>query len=281
MQTKLIQAGEYQIAIRYRGQGPNVICLHATGHGGRDFDLLAERLENAFSFIALDWPGHGDSPSIDKPASAELYTDILAAVIQTLALDNYFILGNSIGGSVAIQHAITYPNKIEGLILCNSGGLTPVNWITKWYCKNMSKRFAKAAKGDNSFPAWYARYYRNKILTEPAAQWRREEIVAAGPKAASVMAEAWGSFAQPEADIRHLVPKLSTPVLYAWGKKDKVLRWSWARKAALKAADFQVQLFNASHSAFLECPDEFDSVFTTFCQHHHKIDNQPINQTSL
>lgn len=264
MQTELIQADEYQIAIRSRGHGPKVICLHATGHSGRDFDQLAERLENEFSFIALDWPGQGDSPSIDKPASARLYTEILAAVIKVLALDSYFILGNSVGGSVAIQHAITYPNHVEGIILCNSAGLSPVNWITQWYCNNMSKRFSKAAKGDSSFPAWYDRYYRKKILTEPAAQWRREEIVAAGPKVASVMAEAWSSFAQPEADIRHLVPTLSTPVLYAWGKKDKVLRWSWAKKAALRAADFQVHLFNASHSAFLEQPDEFDSVFIHF-----------------
>jgi pimeloyl-ACP methyl ester carboxylesterase len=259
------------LAVRCHGFGPPVLCLHATGHGARDFDRLAARMGGAFEFIALDWPGHGDSGPDREPASAARYAEILAAAIDALHLDTFLILGNSIGGAAAITYAAAHPHRISGLVLCDTGGLVAVNWIVRLLSRRLQRRFERGAAGDPAFPRWFTRYYR-RILPEAAAAWRREEIVAAAHRTAPGLAEAWASFAQPEADIRHLVPRLTMPVLYAWGRRDNTLRWSWVKKAALTAPHATVALFDAGHSAFLEQPEAFDTAFAAFAR---EIVSQP------
>ena len=81
---------------------------------------------------------------------------------------------------------------------------------------------------------------------------------------ASVLAEAWRSFASAEADVRALVPKVTAPILYTWARHDALVAWSRCRGAALKASRSEVLLFDAGHAAFLEQPEAFDAAFRRF-----------------
>ena len=60
--VQILEACGLPLVVRRSGTGPVIVCLHATGHGARDFDRLARRLGGDFTFIALDWPGQGESP---------------------------------------------------------------------------------------------------------------------------------------------------------------------------------------------------------------------------
>jgi 4,5:9,10-diseco-3-hydroxy-5,9,17-trioxoandrosta-1(10),2-diene-4-oate hydrolase len=102
------------------------------------------------------------------------------------------------------------------------------------------------------------------LLPREDAAWRREEIVAAGIRSAPVLAEAWRSFAAPDADIRSLLRRLTMPVLFAWGLRDRALRWAWVRPAAIKTPRGEVVLFDAGHAPFLERPDMFDAALLRF-----------------
>lgn len=252
-----------RLALRRSGTGPTVVCLHATGHGARDFDRLAGRLGGRFAFIALDWPGQGDSPREPAPASADRYAVLAAGVLDALDLKEVLLLGNSIGGAAAILCAANRPDRVRGLVLCNSGGLIPSNPFIRLFCRHMARRFEKGASGDAGFPAWFGRYYQ-QVLPRPEAAWRREEIVAGGEKAAPVLDEAWRSFAEPGADIRHVLRGLRIPILFAWGLRDRILPWFLVRGLARRTPGARIALFDAGHAAFLETPDAFDAAFLEF-----------------
>src|SRR5579864_8866039 len=68
-----IDAGGTRLAAMRRGNGKPVLCLHAIGHGARDFEPLANLVGDAFEIIALDWPGQGLSPADDKTPTAVRY----------------------------------------------------------------------------------------------------------------------------------------------------------------------------------------------------------------
>jgi pimeloyl-ACP methyl ester carboxylesterase len=252
------------IAVRRSGKGPAILCLHATGHGARDFDGLALRMGGRAEFIAVDFPGHGDSPGGVHPASAARYAEIVAGAVEALGLKRYVIMGNSIGGAAAIIHAATHPEKVRALVLCNPGGLQPVNLIARFYCRSMAKLFARGEHKDPHFARDFRRYYEKTVLPARSAAWRREEIIAQGYLAARALREAWESFARPEADIRRLTPIIKAPVLYAWAKGDAAIAWSRCRKAALAAADASVEMFPGGHASFLEAPDAFDAALGRF-----------------
>ena len=261
--VQILEACGLPLVVRRSGTGPVIVCLHATGHGARDFDRLAQRLGSDFTFIALDWPGQGESPREAAPASAERYAALAGDVLEALDLRDVILLGNSIGGAAAILCAANRPDRVRGLVLCNSGGLIPSNPFIRMFCRHMARRFEKGASGDAGFPAWFGRYYQ-QVLPRPEAAWRREEIVAGGEKAAPVLAEAWRSFAEPEADIRPVLRGLRIPILFAWGLRDRILPWFLVRGLARRTPGARIALFDAGHAAFLETPEAFDAAFMDF-----------------
>src|ERR1700761_1741245 len=106
------------------GEGPVVVLLHATLHDRHDFDAIMPVLQRDHRVIAVDWPGHGDSPSPNQPPSAALYADVLADVVAALDLPPAAFVGNSVGGFAAARLAITDPQRVSRLVLVNTGGFT-------------------------------------------------------------------------------------------------------------------------------------------------------------
>ena len=68
------RAGE--VAYSDTGEGPVVVLLHATLHDRHDFDAILPSLCRDHRVIAVDWPGHGDSPAPSQPPSAPLFADV-------------------------------------------------------------------------------------------------------------------------------------------------------------------------------------------------------------
>lgn len=262
--TSTIRLDDTELAVRRFGGGPPILCLHAIGHGARDFDRLAKRLGGSYHFIAIDWPGQGDSPAESPPPSARHYAAIVRHLIAALDLRDVLILGNSIGGAAAILTAAAEPERIRGLVLCSPGGLIRSNPLVKLYCRWQARFFAGGAAGDAGFPAAFRRYYEQKILPAPAATWRREEIIAAAYDVAPLLERAWLGFAAPDADVLKEAEQVRCPVLYAWAKDDKVNNWRFSKRGAMRVPDHRVELLPGGHAPFLEAPDEFDAAFVRF-----------------
>src|SRR5580693_10345033 len=91
------------------GSGPVLLCLHAIGHGARDFEDLSRRLSSQYRVIALDFPNHGNSGVDSRAASGVRYTEILSQFIERLKLESVVLLGNSIGGAVSIRYSGWHP----------------------------------------------------------------------------------------------------------------------------------------------------------------------------
>ncbi len=263
-EVRFVDALGVRLAYRRQGVGPSVVCLHATGHGARDFDRFAAHMAEGFDVIALDWPGQGESGADAEPASAGRYAALLEAAADALGLQRFILIGNSIGGAAAIRYAAAHPERVRGAVLCDPGGLQPVNWIARAVCGFYATKFEQGAAGDPRFGAWFRRYYERSVLRGAESAWRREEIIAGGYGAAPVLAEAWRSFAQSDADIRALTPKLAMPVLYAWARHDALVAWGRSAQAAKRAPHYELALFDAAHAAFLEQPDAFEARFRAF-----------------
>ena len=82
--------------------------------------------------IAPDLPGHGDSdkPRIDYSLGA--HANVLRDLMIALGIERATIVGQSLGGGVAMQLAYQHPQRCERLVLVSSGGLGPeVSWMLR------------------------------------------------------------------------------------------------------------------------------------------------------
>ena len=259
-----------RIAFARRGAGRPVLCLHALAHGGRDFEGFAQRMEGqGFEVAALDWPGHGSSEPDPVPGTVDAarFATVLERAIPAIwpGGEAPTVIGNSIGGAAVLHLAARRPELVSSLVLCNSGGLYPINLLARMIMGHMVRFFRAGERGDPGFAARYARYYRGLLREKPAFA-QRARIVAAGYEMAPILRAGWENFRRPDADIRHLLPKIRARVLFAWAKQDRLLAWGRAKPAAKRLPQYDLCLLKGGHTAFLEDPDAFASTFTQFAR---------------
>lgn len=253
------------LAFDDEGAGPPVVCLHAIGHGARDFARLRERLRGRHRVVALDWPGQGGSAADSHPAGGARYADLLEGFLTAARVERPVLVGNSIGGAVAIRYAAAHPDAVRGLVLENPGGLAPTSDVAaRAALAGMARFFAAGARGAPWFPAAFAAYYRLCVLQRAAARPQRRRIVAAAYELAPVLAEAWRSFAAPDADVRALAPCVGCPVLFAWARRDQFVSLGRSRAGIGRFPDARLETFPAGHAPHLETPEEFEASVERF-----------------
>jgi pimeloyl-ACP methyl ester carboxylesterase len=95
------------VALAYSraGSGPPLVLLHGIGHRRQAWDAVLGRLTPHRDVIAVDLPGHGESPPLDtvgRSAIAALAED-LTGFLDQLGLDRPHVAGNSLGGRLALE----------------------------------------------------------------------------------------------------------------------------------------------------------------------------------
>lgn len=100
---------------------PAMLCIHGGAAHGHWFDFVAPGFTPDYHVRALDLRGHGDSEPVDPPAYtyAQYATDIDKAV-QALDLRDFVLMGHSMGGTVSLLYAATYPGRVKKLIVIDS-----------------------------------------------------------------------------------------------------------------------------------------------------------------
>jgi pimeloyl-ACP methyl ester carboxylesterase len=96
-----------RLAYSRGGRGQPLVLLHGQGLSRRSWDPVFDLLAGEFDVIAVDLPGHGDSPrQPDRAASAPAdQARAVAELLDELGLDSVHVAGNSVGGWVALELA--------------------------------------------------------------------------------------------------------------------------------------------------------------------------------
>lgn len=107
---------------------PPMVLVHGGRDHARNWDWVAIRLRTQYHIIAPDLRGHGDSQwAVGGSYSVADYTLDLAQLIDALQLPPLILIGHSLGGSVALQYAATYPERVYKVVAIE--GLGPPPWL--------------------------------------------------------------------------------------------------------------------------------------------------------
>ena len=106
-----------------QGIGDPVILIHGLAASYHDWDyLIPELITAGFDSCALDLLGHGDSygPSrLDDYTIQNVYSHLLYCIDTLFPREPAFLIGHSLGGYLALIHAIRYPQRVKGIVLVN------------------------------------------------------------------------------------------------------------------------------------------------------------------
>ena len=102
------------------GQGDPLLLIHGLGSSSQDWELQITRFVNHFQVITVDLRGHGKSPKPPGPYSMPLFAEDVAGLLGNLGHSSVHMLGISLGGMVAFQLALDYPELVQSLVVVNS-----------------------------------------------------------------------------------------------------------------------------------------------------------------
>jgi pimeloyl-ACP methyl ester carboxylesterase len=213
------------LAFTRRGSGAPLVLLHGIGSARQAWDPVLDRLAERFDVIAVDLPGHGESPLL--PSDVEPRPDAIAAAVAAF-LDSQgvttpHVAGNSLGGWVALELAAIRP--VRSLTLLSPAGLwhngTPLyNRIslrtTRWLAKHLT---APACR--------LVRYRAGRVLILGQTHGRPSQISATYARnAVLAMANAPGfdaTMKATEPSRYRAGPSIDVPVTVSFGSRDRLL----------------------------------------------------------
>ena len=100
------------------GRGANVVLIHAFQMDLREWDDVAARLRRKRRVVRYDVRGHGRSQVLDPLPSA---VEDLRALLDELQISHAALVGSSMGSTIALDFALTYPGRVDWVLLLSPG----------------------------------------------------------------------------------------------------------------------------------------------------------------
>ena len=241
------------------GEGPPLVLVHGVATSRSIWRHVVPGLAERHLVATPDMPGFGDSPPIGRgfvlEEVADTLTDALAALPAPVDL-----LGNSLGGAVAIVLAERRPDLVRRLILAAPAGLAPHRAPIPAIAGRVSATVVAARR--RVAPPLLGRPAARRVLlygllTDPAAASAEEaRAIVAASRGAKRVAAAIAVVAA--ADLRPRLAALPVPVSFLWGDRDHLFPVSGLEdlRALVPGAPAEV-IAGAGHVPQLDRPAEF------------------------
>src|SRR5439155_24474052 len=121
--NRLVMHGR-EVAYRLEGDGPLIVLVHGMVGSAATWNRVVPALTERFPVLAFDLPGYGSSAKpVDGDYSLGSFASVVRDLMMSLGLERGTIVGQSLGGGVAMQFAYQFPSRCERLVRVGSGGL--------------------------------------------------------------------------------------------------------------------------------------------------------------
>ena len=121
--SQQIELHGHPVTYRRAGEGPVVVLIHGITSSSRTWRSVMPALARHHTVLAPDLLGHGRSAKPRGDYSLGAYASGVRDLLVALEIPRATIVGHSLGVGVAMQFAYQFPDRIERLVLVDSGGL--------------------------------------------------------------------------------------------------------------------------------------------------------------
>jgi len=246
------------------GEGPPIILLHGTGASLHTWDLWTKKLKENYRVLRITLPGFGLSgPRLDKRYEIKDYVDFIDNFVELVGIEKFYLVGNSLGGSIAWLYSSFHDEKIKKLILINSSGFEMVeipfvikiarNKFLNFLVKKTSAKFLikKSLKEV---------YYDDKLISKSIIDRYYKLNLREGNRQAFID-RALTNYV----DYTSRLKKIKSPTLILWGENDEWINVKFAQKFKSMIRDSRVSIMShTGHIPMEEKPYESLKIVQDF-----------------
>lgn len=276
MKSRAIRLNGDRVVYRVAGKGPVLLLVHGMAGSAETWRHVMPDLARRFRVVAPDLLGQGES---DKPRgdySLGAHANLLRDLLDVLGHRRATIVGQSLGGGVAMQFAYQFPERCERLVLVDSGGL---GREVTFYLRMLSVPGVESV-----FPLLCTPRLRE--TGNQAAIW----LGRAGVRPSAATQEIWRSYAsladpesrraffrslrdvidfsgQAVSALGRLYRAARLPTMIVWGAQDPFIPVSHAITAHNAIPGSRLEIFDGvGHYPHCEAPERFVDVLVDFVE---------------
>jgi pimeloyl-ACP methyl ester carboxylesterase len=252
------------------GEGEPILFVHGISGSWQNWLENLPHFGAGHRAIALDLPGFGASPmpswQIDIPAYGRLIHDFC----EKLGIEGATLVGNSMGGFIAVEAVTASPERFTRLVLVSAAGI-----INTW---NPEERAVIVAWAWKTFGPHFARRGR-QIVSRPRAREivfgsfiryprrLREDLLFEQIVGGLEQADGFGDalHAVIRHDIRERLGTIEMPTMIVWGQSDRVIPMAAALSYHRRIPHSRLEIFERTgHVPQLERPARFNALLDEF-----------------
>lgn len=243
---------------------PTLVFLHGSGPGASGYSNFHMNYpffaELGFHVLVPDYLGYGLSDKPDDIAyTSTLHTEVLHELLAKKQVRRAVLIGNSLGGAIAFQYALTHPAQVASLVVMGPGGVEePALWAGQMPGLVTMGAVIQGRKTDRESFRELLRHIvaspetiTDTVIDSRLPIWKAQPLAVFSSMKVEVFAER--------------LAELAMPVLCLWGAKDNFLPVRHALVVAELIKDVRVVISSRSgHWFMLEEPDYFNKEVQYF-----------------
>jgi pimeloyl-ACP methyl ester carboxylesterase len=243
-----------KIKVKYSdsGKGRVLVLVHGFLGSHEVWSDLTRILSRKFRVVAIDLPGHGETPCIGYYHSMELMAQSIKAVLDKLKVRRYVLAGHSIGGYAVLAFAELFPENVSGLCLMNSSAYAD----SEEKKKNRDRAIRLVKKEHKHYVSEVvASLFAPELLPKLKNEVAKVKRIAEKISKQSIINSLEG---MKERKSRDLILKFADyPILFIIGKRDTVVNFqTMYPQMGLCKYPSVLMLDESAHMSFMEFPHE-------------------------
>jgi pimeloyl-ACP methyl ester carboxylesterase len=274
LQIHDVPVGRHRISSLTMGHGPDVLLLHGLGGTRASLFGTAAKLSREYRVHAPDLPGFGSS---SKPArgayNARWFAQIMLRMMDEQDIPTAHIVGNSMGGRIALEMAMIAPERVRALgLLCPAvawvkRGFHPLVRLLRPEFGLLPHGFSRATVASQFWSMFCDRDLIDPAVSDLMVEEFRRIYHSPGARLA-FLSSARNIYLEAPYGRKGFYPRLAElrpPALFIWGTHDRLMPAAFSRHVGrwLPAAE-QVTLENCGHVPQVEQPDETNTLLLSF-----------------
>jgi 4,5:9,10-diseco-3-hydroxy-5,9,17-trioxoandrosta-1(10),2-diene-4-oate hydrolase len=250
---------------------PPIIFLHGLGGYVENWEDNFLELSKIRQVYALDLVGFGLSDKPEVEYSLQYLTEFVREFMISSGIEKATMIGESMGGAIALQLALQFPENVEKIVLAASSGLGKeisinLRMVTLPILGEILSRPSR--EGTAQFLEQI--FHHKDIIQDEWIEIDYQMSSVPGVQrsllsALRSMCNIWGSRRKVYLPILENLHELEVPVLIIWGAQDQIIPVSHAHRAKKRLSNARIHILDqCGHVPNIECADEFNLLVGDF-----------------
>jgi pimeloyl-ACP methyl ester carboxylesterase len=279
-----VPVGRHRVSTLTMGEGPDVLLIHGLGGTRASLFETAAAMSDRYRVHAIDLPGFGSS---SKPATggynARWFANVILGLMDESGIERAHLVGNSMGGRIAIETALVAPERVGALgLLCPAvawvkRGLHPVVRLLRPELGMLPHAFSRKLVASQFWSMIYDRDLIDPAVGDLMVDEFRRIYHTAGARYA-FLSSARNIYLEQPFGRNGFYPRLATlerPALFIWGSHDPLVPAAFEHHVRqwLPSAE-QLTIDGCGHVPQVERPEETNELLMGFFAQAEQAERQ-------